>query len=52
MSVAWLDENFPYYSATAGIRTSDLPYSMTTNKKVPRSYPLGRRGGFFDIIKS
>ena len=34
-------KNSPYYIATAGIRTSDLQHSMTTNKKVPCSYPLG-----------
>ena len=28
----------------AGIRTSDLPHSMTMSQKVPHSYPLGHRG--------
>ena len=37
--------NSSNYSVTTGIRTSDLPHSMTTSKKVPRSYPLGHRGG-------
>ena len=36
--------NSTYYSATAGIRTSDLSYSMTMNRKVAGSYPLGHRG--------
>ena len=41
LSVVWLDEKLPYYSATGGIRTSDLPHSMTMSKKVLRSYPQG-----------
>ena len=32
-----------YCNAAAVILTSDLPHSMTTSKKVPRSDPLGHR---------
>ena len=39
----WM-KNSTYYSATAGIRTSNLPRSMTTSKKIPHSYPLGHKG--------
>ena len=39
-----------YYSTTAGIRSSDLPHSMTMNKKVPRSYPLGHRFTLTNLI--
>ena len=38
----WM-KNPSYHIATVGIRTSDLPHSMTMSQKVPRSYPLGHR---------
>jgi len=38
--LGWM-ENSPYYSATTGIRTSDLLHSITTSKKILRCYPPG-----------
>jgi len=35
-------KNSSYYSATAGIRTSDLRHSITMSKKVPQLLPVTR----------
>ena len=40
----WMKDS--YYSDTAQIWTSYLMHSMTMCKKVPRSNPLGHRGGY------
>ena len=41
-----------YYSATAGIRTSDLPHRMTMSKKVPCSYSLSHRSCSCIVVRA
>ena len=48
LPVAWLDEKLVLlYSTTAGIRTSDLPHSITMSKNVPRPCQRRHRVGYF-----